>query len=61
MADSIAHATQDAIDALNTLQTSFRVLEERRKAGIGLDENMKAEMRAWLKRIGYSVSSLSRG
>ncbi len=50
------HAIKDAIDALNTLQTSFRVLEERRKAGIRLDENVNAEMRAWLKRIGYSVS-----
>jgi hypothetical protein len=53
-----ADTTQDAIDALNTLQTSFRVLDERRKAGIRLDENVNAEMRAWLKRIGHSVSLL---
>jgi hypothetical protein len=32
------------------------MLEERRKAGIRLDENVNEEMRAWLKRIGHSVS-----
>lgn len=35
------------------------MLEERRKAGIRLDENVKTEMRAWLKRIGHSVSPVS--
>jgi folylpolyglutamate synthase len=49
---------KDAIDALNKLQTSFPVLEERRKAGIKPDENSNREMLALLKRIGYSVSPL---
>jgi hypothetical protein len=31
-------------------------LEKRREAGIRLDENVNAEMGAWLKRIGHTVS-----
>ena len=46
---------QDAIDALNSLQTPFAVLEARRKAGIRTDATAVREMRAYLARIGHSV------
>ncbi|CCF40327.1 hypothetical protein CH063_10925, partial [Colletotrichum higginsianum] len=44
----------DAVDALNTLQTPFAVIEARRKAGIRPDEASVKEMRAYLARVGYS-------
>lgn len=46
---------QDAVDALNTLQTPFAVIEARRKAGVRPDEASVREMRAYLARIGYTV------
>jgi folylpolyglutamate synthase len=46
---------QDAIDALNTLQTPYAVIEARRKAGIKPDASSLAEMRTYLGRIGHSV------
>ena len=46
---------QDAIDALNSLQTPFAVIEARRKAGIRPDATSIKEMRAYLARLGYSV------
>ncbi|KAM3442222.1 hypothetical protein MY4824_001234 [Beauveria thailandica] len=50
----------DAIDALNTLQTPFEVIEARRKAGIKPDASSIREMRTYLNRIGYSTSDLNR-
>ncbi|KAK4184474.1 Mur ligase [Podospora australis] len=50
----------DAIDALNTLQTPFAVIEARRKAGVRPDATSVSEMRAYLSRIGYSPSDLDR-
>ncbi|GKT91560.1 folylpolyglutamate synthase [Colletotrichum tofieldiae] len=44
----------DAVDALNTLQTPFAVIEARRKAGVRPDEASVKEMRAYLARLGYS-------
>jgi hypothetical protein len=46
---------QDAVDLLNTLQTPFGVLKQRRDAGIFLDEAANGEMRRCLDQIGYSV------
>lgn len=46
---------QDAIDALNSLQTPFEVVEARRKAGVRPDEASLREMHAYVARIGYSV------
>lgn len=46
---------QDAIDALNSLQTPYAIIEARRKAGIRPDETSILEMRDYLRRIGYSV------
>lgn len=48
-------AWQDAIDALNTLQTPYEVIEARRKAGVKPDAASIKEMRTYLNRIGYSV------
>ncbi|WQF87092.1 Putative folylpolyglutamate synthetase, mur-like, catalytic domain superfamily [Colletotrichum destructivum] len=48
----------DAVDALNTLQTPFAVIEARRKAGIRPDEASVKEMRAYLARVGYSIPDL---
>ncbi len=49
---------QDAVDALNSLQTNFKVLEERRKAGIRVDIGANQGMKSYLSRIGYSVCLL---
>lgn len=51
----LTHAWQDAIDALNTLQTPYEVIEARRKAGVKPDAASIKEMRTYLNRIGYSV------
>ncbi|TQV96098.1 hypothetical protein V2A60_003453 [Cordyceps javanica] len=50
----------DAIDALNSLQTPFEVIEARRKAGVKPDAASMREMRTYLSRIGYSPSDLDR-
>lgn len=50
----------DAIDALNTLQTPFAVIEARRKAGVRPDATSVQEMRVYLSRIGYSPADLDR-
>lgn len=54
---------EDAIDALNTLQSGFKAIEERaakRVAGVKADTNAVPQMREWLKRIGYQPSDLDR-
>ncbi|KAJ3495576.1 hypothetical protein NLG97_g3294 [Lecanicillium saksenae] len=61
MASSAAtRSYNDAIDALNTLQTPYEVIEARRKAGIKPDAASIREMRTYLNRIGYSTSDLDR-
>lgn len=55
-----ADCPQDAIDALNTLQTPYAVIEARRKAGIRPDAASVREMRGYLARIGYSPKDLDR-
>lgn len=50
---------QDAIDALNSLQSGFKVIEQRlanRVAGTAVHKNAVPQMIEWLKRIGYQVS-----
>ena len=51
---------QDAIDALNSLQTPHAVIEARRKAGMRPDAASMREMRAYLNRIGYTVRARPR-
>ncbi|KAK0735071.1 Mur ligase [Lasiosphaeria miniovina] len=61
MASSASARTYaDAIDALNSLQTPFAVIEARRKAGIRPDASSVREMRAYLARIGYAPADLDR-
>ncbi|KAL2173534.1 Mur ligase [Thermothelomyces heterothallicus CBS 202.75] len=50
----------DAIDALNSLQTPYAVIEARRRAGIRPDATSVREMRAYLARIGYTPRDLDR-
>ncbi|KAL2157172.1 hypothetical protein VTH06DRAFT_6393 [Thermothelomyces fergusii] len=50
----------DAIDALNSLQTPYAVIEARRRAGIRPDAASVREMRAYLARIGYGPRDLDR-
>jgi hypothetical protein len=51
-----ADKSQDAVDLLNTLQTPYKQLKEREKAGFIIDEAANQEMRICLAQIGYSVS-----
>ncbi|KAH7156340.1 Mur ligase [Dactylonectria macrodidyma] len=57
---SPSRSYNDAIDALNSLQTPFDIIEARRKAGIKPDAVSIKEMRAYLGRIGYTPSDLDR-
>ncbi|KAF7559376.1 hypothetical protein G7046_g4772 [Stylonectria norvegica] len=57
---SSSRSYNDAIDALNSLQTPFAVLEARRKAGLKPDAASIKEMRAYLRRIGYTPADLDR-
>ncbi|KAK0745771.1 putative folylpolyglutamate protein [Schizothecium vesticola] len=50
----------DAIDALNTLQTPHSVIAARRAANVRPDAHSLTEMRSYLSRIGYSPSDLDR-
>ncbi|KAH8770921.1 Mur ligase [Diaporthe sp. PMI_573] len=51
---------EDAIDALNTFQTPFAVIEARRKAGIRPDESSVREMKAYWARLGHTPEDLDR-
>ncbi|KAF4974151.1 hypothetical protein FZEAL_8916 [Fusarium zealandicum] len=57
---SSTRSYNDAIDALNSLQTPFDIVEARRKAGIRPDAVSIKEMRTYLSRIGYTPSDLDR-
>ncbi|CAF3448742.1 unnamed protein product [Fusarium graminearum] len=50
----------DAIDALNSLQTPFDIVEARRKAGIKPNAVSIQEMKTYLHRIGYTPSDLNK-
>ncbi|KAI8954946.1 tetrahydrofolylpolyglutamate synthase [Xylaria longipes] len=60
MATQTGRSYNDAIDALNSLQTPYAIIEARRKAGIRPDATSIAEMRVYLRRIGYSPEDLDR-
>ncbi|RDW75864.1 folylpolyglutamate synthase [Coleophoma crateriformis] len=57
---TITEWMQDAIEALNSLQTPYEILEARRKAGIRLDKNVNVQMKDCLARIGYSQRDLDK-
>ncbi|KAJ5473176.1 folylpolyglutamate synthetase [Penicillium sp. IBT 31633x] len=44
----------DAVKKLNSTQSGFKVLEERRRLGPKLDSTAVEEMRQWISRIGYN-------
>ena len=46
---------QDAVSALNTLQSNFSVIDAIRKSGQMINENSMPEMIEWCRRIGYEV------
>ncbi|KAI4865306.1 FolC bifunctional protein [Hypoxylon rubiginosum] len=60
MASQSGRTYNDAIDALNSLQTPYAIVEARRKAGIRPDAASIAEMKVYLRRIGYAPSDLKR-
>lgn len=46
---------QAAVQALNTLQSNFQIVDAIRKSGRGMNQNAIPEMIEWTKRIGYEV------
>ncbi|KAI1077657.1 FolC bifunctional protein [Whalleya microplaca] len=60
MATQSGRSYNDAIDALNSLQTPYAIIEARRKAGIRPDASSIAEMQVYLRRIGYTPADLDR-
>jgi len=52
-------AIQDAITALNSLQTNFAVLEAIRKNVPDMNARAMPETIEWFNRIGYKVSFFS--
>ena len=48
---------QDAVESLNSLQTPFAILEERRRLGLKLGGSAVDEMREWIGRAGHKVPS----
>jgi len=57
---SVSRTYNDAIDTLNTFQTPWHIIEERKKAGIRPDAESIREMKIYLARIGYSLDDLTR-
>ncbi|KAF5669281.1 folylpolyglutamate synthase [Fusarium heterosporum] len=57
---SSGRSYNDAIDALNSLQTPFDIIEARRKAGIKPAAVSIKEMKTYLHRIGYTPSDLNQ-
>ncbi|PFH62248.1 hypothetical protein XA68_14379 [Ophiocordyceps unilateralis] len=49
----------DALDALNSLQTPHALVEARRRAGVRPNEDGLAEMRRYLGRLGYEPADLT--
>ncbi|KAI0020741.1 tetrahydrofolylpolyglutamate synthase [Xylariomycetidae sp. FL0641] len=60
MATQTGRTYNDAIDALNSLQTPYAVFQARVKAGIRPDAASIAEMHVYLRRIGYTLDDLDR-
>lgn len=46
---------QDAVAALNTLQSNFAVIDAIRKSGKKMNEQAIPEMIEWCNKIGYQV------
>jgi folylpolyglutamate synthase len=50
---------QDAVTALNSLQTNSSILEQLRKSGGRMNTTSLPEMREWLRRINYTPEDLN--
>jgi len=46
---------QDAIAALNNLQSNFSVVDAIRKSGKGMNQQAIPEMIEWCQKLGYEV------
>lgn len=44
-----------AVEALNTLQSNFSIVEAIKKLGPGWNKQAIPEMQEWIRRIGYEV------
>jgi hypothetical protein len=53
-------ATQDAVAALNTLQSNFAIIDAIRKSGKKMNETAIPEMIDWLNKLGYQVRGAAR-
>lgn len=54
---STTDSCQDAVAALNTLQSNFAVVDAIRKSGKSMNQQAIPEMIEWTQRIGYQVCS----
>ena len=54
-----AHLHQDAIEALNTLQSNFSIVEAIRKSRRELNKQAIPETLEWCRKTGYEVGSSS--
>ncbi len=54
--DRLTCPAQDAVAALNTLQSNFAVIDAIRKSGRGMNKNAIPEMIDWCRRAGHDVS-----
>ncbi|KAK4693352.1 folylpolyglutamate synthase, partial [Lecanoromycetidae sp. Uapishka_2] len=52
-------ALQEAVQALNTLQSNFATIDAIRKSGRSMNKNSIPEMIEWCRRIGYEPSDFS--
>jgi len=50
-----ADQRQDAITALNTLQSNFSIVDAIRKSGGGMNKQAIPEMIEWCRKVGYEV------
>lgn len=46
---------QDAITALNSLQSNFAIVDAIRKSGMGMNKMAIPEMIDWCQKLGYQV------
>ena len=57
----MAPTYEDAVSLLNSTQTGYKLIEERRKAGITLDmSDPIGQMKTWLGYIGHTAGDLDR-
>lgn len=54
-AGKMSRTYNDAVTALNSLQSNFAVVDAIRKSGRKMNEQAIPEMVEWCRRIGYQV------